>query len=127
MYYTSNTPKIGALLIAFETAEKNAETEEMKREVKAAFQATMSYLIPFKLVGVIHEADGSAKLGIFQSSDVRDKWLRSARRKKLQTKKGNGYNLQPTYHLNFGIDYNKITGREISEDLSQVIYTISNY
>lgn len=125
MYYTSKTPKIGALLIAFETAEKNAATEEMKSEVKAAFQSTMSYLIPFKLVGVIYEPDGSAKLGIFQSSDVRDKWLRAARRKKLRTEKGNGYNLQPTYHANFGIDYNKITGREISDDLTSVIYTIS--
>ena len=124
MKYTSKTPKIGALLIAFETAEKNATTEEMKNEVKAAFQSTMSYLIPFKLVGVIHEEDGSAKLGIFQSSDVRDKWLRSAKRKKLRTEKGNGYNLQPTYHANFGIDYDKITGREITNDLTSVIYTI---
>lgn len=125
MKYTSNTPKIGALLIAFETAEKNATTEEMKSEVKAAFQSTMAYLIPFKLVGIIREEDGSAKLGIFQSSDVRDKWLRSAKRKKLRTEKGNGYNLQSTYHANFGIDYNKITGREISNDLTSVIYTIS--
>lgn len=126
MYYTSKTPKIGALLIAFETAEKNAATEEMKNEIRAAFQSAMISFIPYKLVGVIYEEDGSAKLGIFQSSDVRDKWLRSAKRKKLKTEKGNGYNLQPTYHANFGIDYNKITGREISEDLSQVIYTISN-
>lgn len=126
MYYTSKTPKIGALLITFETAEKNATTEEMKNEIRAAFQSAMTSFIPYKLVGVIHEEDGSTKLGIFQSSDVRDKWLRSAKRKKLKTEKGNGYNLQPTYHANFGIDYNKITGREISEDLSQVIYTISN-
>lgn len=126
MYYTSKTPKIGALLIAFETAEKNATSEEMKKEVKTAFQSTMLYLLPFKLVGVIHEEDGGAKLGIFQSSDARDKWLRAARRKKLRTEKGNGYNLEPTYHANFGIDYNKITDRKISDDLSQVIYTISN-
>lgn len=125
MYYTSKTPKIGALLIAFETAEKNATTEEMKSEVKAAFQSTISYIIPYKLVGLIHEEDGSAKLGIFQSSDARDKWLRPAKRKKLKTEKGNGYNLQPTYHANFGIDYDKITGREISDDLTSVIYTIS--
>lgn len=126
MYYTSKTPKIGALLIAFETAEKNATTEEMKSEVKAAFQSAMTYFIPYKLVGVIHEEDGSAKLGIFQSSDARDKWLRPARRKKLKVEKGNGYNLEPTYHANFGIDYDKITGREISDDLTSVIYTISN-
>lgn len=126
MKYTSKTPKIGALLIAFETAEKNATTEEMKSEVKAAFQSTMAYLIPFKLVGIIREEDGTAKLGIFQSSDVRDKWLRAARRKKLRTEKGNGYNLQPDYHASFGIDYDKITGREISDDLTSVIYTISN-
>ena len=125
MYYTSNTPKIGALLIAFETAEKNATSEEMKSEVKAAFLSTMSYLIPFKLVGVIHQEDGSVKLGIFQASDVRDKWLRSAKRKKLKTEKGNGYNLQPTYHARFDIDYSKIVSREISEDLTSVIYTVS--
>lgn len=125
MYYTSKTPKIGALLIAFETAEKNATTEEMKNEVKAAFQSAMTYFIPYKLVGVIHEEDGGAKLGIFQSSVARDKWLRPARRKKLKVEKGNGYNLQPTYHANFGIDYDKITGREISDDLTSVIYTIS--
>lgn len=124
MNYTSNTPKIGALLIAFENAEKNA-TEEMKNEVKAAFHATMHYLIPFKLVGVIHEEDGSAKLGIFQTSADRDRWLRAARRKKLKTEKGNGYNLTPTYHANFGIDYSKITAREFSDDLASVIYTIS--
>ena len=125
MYYTSNTPKIGAILMAFETAEKNATSEEMKNEVKEAFLSTMGLLIPFKLVGVIHEADGSAKLGIFQSSDVRDKWIRSAKRKKLKTEKGNGYNLKPTYYAYFGIDYNKITAREFSDDLTSVIYTIS--
>lgn len=125
MYYTSKTPKIGALLLAFETAERNAATEELKNEVKAAFTATMSYLIPFKLVGVVHETDGTVKLGIFQASDIRDKWLRRAKRKKLTTEKGNGYNLLPTYHLKFDIDYSKITEREISDDLSQVIYTIS--
>lgn len=126
MYYTSNTPKIGALLLAFETAERNAATEELKNEVKAAFNSTMSWMIPFKLVGVIRETDGTVKLGIFQASDVRDKWLKRARRKKLEVQKGNGYNLLPTYHLKFDIDYSKITDREISDDLSQVIYTISN-
>lgn len=126
MYYTSNTPKIGALLIAFETAEMNAATEEMKNEVKAAFQSTMRYLIPFKLVGVIHESDGTVKLGIFQSSDVRDKWIRRARRKKLEPQKGNGYNLEPDYIKSFHLDYSKIINREMSDDLSQVIYTISN-
>lgn len=125
MNYTSNTPKIGALLIAFETAEKNATNEEMKNEVKATFLSTMRYLIPFKLVGVIHEEDGGVKLGIFQTSADRDRWLRAAKRKKLKTEKGNGYNLIPTYHANFGIDYNKITSREFSDDLTSVIYTIS--
>lgn len=126
MYYTSKTPKIGALLITFETAEKNAVTEEMKNEIRAAFQSAMISFIPYKLVGVIYEEDGGAKLGIFQDSDARDKWIRRARRKKLETLKGNGYNLEPDYIKSFHLDYSKIIDREISDDLSQVIYTISN-
>lgn len=126
MYYTSKTPKIGALLITFETAEKNAVTEEMKNEIRAAFQSAMISFIPYKLVGVIYEKDGGAKLGIFQDSDTRDKWIRRARRKKLETLKGNGYNLEPDYIKSFHLDYSKIIGREISDDLSQVIYTIGN-
>lgn len=126
MYYTSKTPKIGALLITFETAEKNAATEEMKNEIRAAFQSAMISFIPYKLVGVIYEEDGGVKLGIFQDSDARDKWIRRARRKKLETLKGNGYNLEPDYIKSFHLDYSKIIDREISDDLSQVIYTISN-
>lgn len=125
MYYSSKTPKIGALILAFESAEKNATTEKLKNEVKEAFQSTMSYLIPFKLVGVIHEEDGTAKLGIFRTSTDRDKWLKAAQRKRLRTEKGNGYNLQLNSQNRFDIDYKAIARREISEDLSSIIFYIS--
>lgn len=124
MYYSSKTPKIGTLLLAFESAEKNATTETLKNEIKEAFNSTMSYLIPFKLVG-IHEEDGTAKLGIFQTSTDRDKWLKAAQRKRLRTEKGNGYNLQPNSQNRFDIDYKAIAKREISEDLSSIIFYIS--
>lgn len=126
MKYSSDTPKIGALLLSFESAEQTAINEEMKSEIRKAFQGTMKMLIPFKLTGVIHQNDGNIKLGIFQDSDTRDKWIKRARRKKLETLKGNGYNLEPDYIKSFHLDYSKIIDREISDDLSQVIYTISN-
>lgn len=119
------TAKIGALLIAWELADKGAQNEQMKSEIDAAFQRTFFEILPFMFTGVIHEVDGSAKLGIFQTKEKRDKWIELAKRSSLEIEVGNGYQLGYGNQRKFNIDLGKISGYSISQDYTNAIFKIA--
>lgn len=121
--YSSNTAKIGALIIAWELAVKNTKSENLQKEINAAFQRTMFDLLPYKLIGVVHES-GIARMGIFQSTDDLYEWLKPQRKKGVVIEEGNGYNLGYKYSKKFNVDLNQVKSYKISDDLSSVVYTI---
>ena len=119
------TAKIGALLAAWEIITKSKTDDKVKTEINEAFQDTMRALLPFKFTAVIHNEDGSAILGIFQTKEDRDEWIKPAKKSNLVTEIGNGYQLDCRDQRRFNIDLGAVKYYKISEDYTTAIFTIA--
>lgn len=119
------TAKIGALLTAWEIITKSEADEKVKGEINEAFQRTLFDVLPFKFIAVIHKENGSALLGIFQTKEDRDEWIKPAKESKLEIEVGNGYNLGYRLSKKFDVDLNAVSDYTISSDYTTAIFTIA--
>lgn len=118
------TAKIGALLTAWEIITKSKVDEKVKGEINEAFQRTLFDVLPYKFIAVIHNEDGSAFLGIFQTKEDRDEWIKPAKKSNLEIEVGNGYNLGYRLSKKFDVDLNAVSSYTISTDYTNAIFTI---
>lgn len=116
------TAKIGALITAWEIVNKMEKEDKVKNEINEAFQQILLALLPFKFIGVIYEKNGTARLGIFQNKEDRDKWIEPAKRLKLEVETGNGYNLGYNNSKKIGFSLRNAGSYTISSDYTSIIF-----